>query len=66
MKTAADVVEKDLAYIVSNLQEEIAHIAGKNVLITGGAGFLGHYLVQAITYWNRQVRERPEDFPDRL
>jgi len=54
MKTAADVVEKDLAYIVSNLQEELAHIAGKNVLITGGAGFLGHYLVQAITYWNRQ------------
>jgi len=54
LKTAADVVEKDLAYIVSNLQEEIVHIAGKNVLITGGAGFLGHYLVQAITYWNRQ------------
>ena len=54
MKTAADVVEKDLAYIVSNLQEEILHIAGKNVLITGGAGFLGHYLVQAITHWNRQ------------
>jgi len=55
MLTAADVVENDLAYIVSNLQEEIGHIAGKNLLITGGAGFLGHYLVQAITYWNRQA-----------
>lgn len=54
MKTAADVVEKDLAYIISNLEEEIVNIAGKNLLITGGAGFLGHYLVQAITYWNRQ------------
>ena len=58
MKTAADVVEKDLTYIVSNLQEEMGRIAGKNLLITGGAGFLGHYLVQAITYWNRQAGKR--------
>jgi len=55
MKTAADVVKTDLTYIVSNLQEEMGRIAGKNLLITGGAGFLGHYMVQAITYWNSEA-----------
>jgi nucleoside-diphosphate-sugar epimerase len=55
METSGDVVETDLAYIISNLKEEMGRIAGKNLLITGGAGFLGHYLVQAIAFWNRQA-----------
>ena len=27
-------------------------MAGSSLLITGGAGFLGYYLVQAVLYWN--------------
>src|SRR5690349_17696638 len=50
---AQQVVEDDLEYMAANLAEEFSALAGRNVLITGGAGFLGHYLVQSALYWNR-------------
>lgn len=54
-----DVVKRDLEYICGNLGDEFAEVAGKNLLITGGAGFLGHYLVQAALHWNSGSNERP-------
>jgi len=53
MKSAQDIVNEDLDYICNNLQEEFATMEGKNLLITGGAGFLGYYLVQSIVHWNK-------------
>ena len=29
---------------------------GSNLLITGGAGFLGYYLVQSVLFWNERAR----------
>jgi nucleoside-diphosphate-sugar epimerase len=52
MKTARDVIDADLDYICSNLKEEFSRIAGKKLLIIGGAGFLGYYLVQSVLHWN--------------
>lgn len=52
MDTAEDVVKSDLAYICKNLSNEFSILSGKNLLITGGAGFLGYYLVQSALYWN--------------
>lgn len=49
---AADIVERDLSYICSRLVEEADALAGSRLLIVGGAGFLGHYLVQTIAHWN--------------
>ena len=46
------VISTDLNYIINNLSEEFQSLSGKHVLIAGGAGFLGHYLVQSILYWN--------------
>jgi UDP-glucuronate decarboxylase len=53
MQTAADVVEADLAHIAHHLAEDFAGMAGKRLLIVGGGGFLGYYLVQAALHWNR-------------
>jgi nucleoside-diphosphate-sugar epimerase len=56
MKNSQDVIKRDLDYICRNLHEEFAQMAGKQLLITGGAGFLGYYLVQAVLHWNREHR----------
>ncbi|MGB7180939.1 MAG: NAD-dependent epimerase/dehydratase family protein [Burkholderiaceae bacterium] len=50
---AADVVEQDLNYICEGLKSEFADLKGKRMLIIGGAGFLGYYLVQAILHFNK-------------
>ncbi len=57
MKSAKDVINKDLEYICGNLKEELITLSGKRLLITGGAGFLGYYLVQSILYWNETTNE---------
>ncbi len=49
-----DVVRLDLAYMLSCLEEEFKYLAGKKLLITGGAGFLGYYLVQVVVEWNQR------------
>ena len=50
--TAADVVRADLEHIVEGAGSELAEVAGSRLLVTGGAGFLGYYLVQAALAWN--------------
>ena len=58
IKNAQDVVQSDLEYICNNLEEELFVLSGKRLLILGGAGFLGHYLVQTILYWNKKNKEK--------
>lgn len=48
-----DVVAHDLAHMLDTLRAEFDTMAGSRLLITGGAGFLGFYLVQAILAWNQ-------------
>jgi nucleoside-diphosphate-sugar epimerase len=55
MKSAEDVRLLDLDYIRSALSAEWPLLAGSRVLMTGGAGFLGYYMVQALTHWNRSA-----------
>jgi nucleoside-diphosphate-sugar epimerase len=54
-QSARQVVERDLEYVTSNLAAEFEELSGRKLLVTGGAGFLGYYLVQAPLYWNRQA-----------
>ena len=56
---ADEVVTTDLDSIVDQLADELPHLSGRNVLIAGGAGFLGHYLVQTALRWNVRNRSAP-------
>lgn len=52
MRSAKHVIETDLQYICEHLTGEFKQMEGSRVLITGAAGFLGHYLVQGALAWN--------------
>jgi nucleoside-diphosphate-sugar epimerase len=54
-RTAADLAAVDLDYCCSQLGSELERLAGTRVLLTGGAGFLGYYLVQSLVEWNRRT-----------
>src|SRR5262249_10865207 len=58
---AAAVVRSDLADIVDRCSEELGGMGGRRLLITGGAGFLGHYLVQGALAWNAATDGEPID-----
>ena len=46
---------KEANVMSEHLKEEFGRMAGKSLLITGGAGFLGYYLVLAAVHFNRTV-----------
>ena len=57
---AAQVVANDLEAICQDLSEEFSTMSGRRLLIAGGAGFLGYYLLQAALHWNlTRAGERP-------
>jgi len=54
-----EVAAADLERLSERLHEAFAGMAGTDLLITGGAGFLGYYLVQAPLAWNRAHPSEP-------
>jgi nucleoside-diphosphate-sugar epimerase len=52
---AREVIEADLDHVCASLESELDRLAGRKLLVTGGAGFLGYYLVQAPLHWNRNA-----------
>jgi nucleoside-diphosphate-sugar epimerase len=53
MITLEKLLNIDLTYICRNLENEFSSMSGKKLLITGGGGFLGYYLVQSALHWNQ-------------
>lgn len=56
---AATVREGDLATMVAALDADLRTMSGRRLLITGGAGFLGYYLVQVPLAWNDAHPDEP-------
>ena len=48
-----ELLEEDLSAICTDLAGEFGTMGGGRLLITGGGGFLGYYLVQAALHWNK-------------
>src|SRR3989442_3779947 len=53
------IVAQDMDCMGNALREELPRLSGTNVLITGGAGFLGYYLVHLLLWWNRRSGAPP-------
>jgi UDP-glucuronate decarboxylase len=52
------LLSEDLETVCRDLDFELGRLAGKRLLITGGGGFLGYYLVLAAMHWNRTRASR--------
>jgi UDP-glucuronate decarboxylase len=46
------LLDEDLDAICTDLTAEFGAMSGGRLLVTGGGGFLGYYLVQSILHWN--------------
>jgi nucleoside-diphosphate-sugar epimerase len=53
--TERELIAADCEYILERSFAEFAELAGNRLLITGGAGFLGYYLVHSVLAWNHRV-----------
>ncbi|MCH8748501.1 NAD-dependent epimerase/dehydratase family protein, partial [Patescibacteria group bacterium] len=53
------IVQEDIKTIADSLKAEAPRLAGKTLLISGGAGFLGKYFLGVFDYLNRQVLAEP-------
>src|SRR5215470_15337300 len=46
------LLDEDLAAVCADLTTEFGELSGGRLLVTGGGGFLGYYLVQSVLHWN--------------
>jgi nucleoside-diphosphate-sugar epimerase len=49
----SELLADDLDCVCADLAQEFGTMGGSRLLITGGGGFLGYYLVQAALHWNK-------------
>lgn len=49
------IVREDLKVVAQALKKEVSFLEGKTILITGGSGFLGKYIVATFLYLNDNV-----------
>ncbi len=53
------LTNEDIRQIVENIGADAHKFAGKTVLISGGAGFLGRHFLSVFRYLNREVLDKP-------
>lgn len=56
MNVPSAVVRADLDLLREDLRDVLPALGGRRLLVTGGAGFLGYYLLHTVADWNRDAR----------
>lgn len=51
---SSQVVAEDLERMCERIADSLEALSGRRLLLSGGAGFLGYYLVSTIVAWNRR------------
>lgn len=59
LSSGSSVVADDLGMITARASAELSAMAGDSLLLVGGGGFLGYYLVQAVLAWNSENHSQP-------
>ena len=60
MANFENVIEADLNSIANSLKDEFSEMMGSNLLLIGGAGSLGFYLVKSILFWNKTQKKEQD------
>ena len=55
MNRSTSIIRTDLDQLRDELRDVLPAMAGNRLLITGGAGFLGYYLVHTVADWNQSA-----------
>ena len=58
-KIKKTIVQEDIAAIALNIAKEAKKFEGKTILLSGGSGFLGKYIVGVFCYLNDNVFKLP-------
>ena len=58
-KQTENIIEEDIAQITDKLADISKKLEGRTVLITGGSGFLGKYIIGTIYYLNKNKFKNP-------
>lgn len=53
------IIKKDIQQIVKKISKEAKILEGKTILISGGAGFLGSYIVATFYELNKKILKKP-------
>lgn len=53
------VVEEDIDFVLRACQNELSLLSGKILLVTGGSGFVGSYLIESIIAFNSSHKGAP-------
>lgn len=59
MKKIHPILEEDLTRITADVKSPARKFSGKTVLVTGGSGFLGRYIISELIYLNENFLKTP-------
>jgi UDP-glucuronate decarboxylase len=54
----SQIINQDVQEILASIKSDVRKLEGKTILISGGAGFLGSYILAVINELNRQVLKK--------